>query len=104
MAQRLAIARAVLHNPPVLLLDEPDTGLDPSGAAMLHDLIHVLGASNRAILFTTHNLERALAWSDSVCILHNGKIVYSANSAELDVVQLGEIYGEIYGELYGELM
>ena len=66
MTQRLAIGRAILHDPPVLLLDEPDTGLDPTSAETLASLLRSLGAANRAILFTTHNLERALAWADSV--------------------------------------
>jgi heme exporter protein A len=74
MVQRLAIGRAVLHDPPVLLLDEPDTGLDPASAELLHDLIRSLGATNRAILLTTHNLDRAIAWADTVCILSNGII------------------------------
>lgn len=96
MAQRLAIARAILHNPPVLLLDEPDTGLDQSGAQLLHELIHTLGASNRAILFTTHNLERALAWSHQICILHDGRLAFSMPSAELSLEQLHAAYAELH--------
>jgi heme exporter protein A len=97
MAQRLAIARAILHNPPVLLLDEPDTGLDQAGAQLLHELLHTLGASNRAILFSTHNLERALEWSDSVCILQNGKIMYSAQSVDVDLTELRTAYAHLDG-------
>jgi len=92
MVQRLAIARAVLHDPPVLLLDEPDTGLDPTSAQMLHDLIRRLGASNRAILLSTHNLDRALAWADSVSLLANGKIVYQEATENLDGPALHERY------------
>lgn len=94
MVQRLAIGRAILHNPPVLLLDEPDTGLDQTSAEMLHGLITRLGAANRAILLTTHNLERALAWADSLCILVGGKIVFDAPTAGLDSAGLGRIYRE----------
>lgn len=94
MMQRLAIARSILHDPPVLLLDEPDTGLDQTSAEMLHGLITRLGASNRAILLTTHNLERALAWADSVCILVGGKIVYRAATAGLHGPELRRIYSE----------
>ncbi|RIK40021.1 MAG: hypothetical protein DCC55_16305 [Chloroflexi bacterium] len=94
MVQRLAIARAILHDPPVLLLDEPDTGLDQTSAEMLHGLITRLGAANRAILLTTHNLERALAWADSLCILVGGKIVFDAPTAGLDSAGLGRIYRE----------
>ncbi len=74
MVQRLAIGRAMVHNPPVLLLDEPDTGLDPTSAHMLHDLVRSLAASNRAILFSTHNLGRAAQWADEVCVLADGLI------------------------------
>lgn len=94
MVQRLAIARAILHDPPVLLLDEPDTGLDQNSAEMLHGLITRLGAANRAVLLTTHNLERALAWADSLCILVGGRIVFAAPTAGLDRVELGRIYRE----------
>ena len=83
MTQRLAIGRAILHDPPVLLLDEPDTGLDPASAETLARLIRSLGASNRAILLTTHNLERALAWADSVSLLVDGKIVERAPTSTL---------------------
>ena len=94
MVQRLAIARAILHDPPVLLLDEPDTGLDQSSSQLLHDLIRQLGAANRAILLTTHNLDRALEWADSVCLLHDGKIVFQAPSANLDGPALRRLYAE----------
>jgi heme ABC exporter ATP-binding subunit CcmA len=83
MTQRLAIGRAILHDPPVLLLDEPDTGLDPTSAETLATLLRSLGAANRAILFTTHNLERALAWADSVSLLEDGKITRRAAAHEL---------------------
>jgi heme exporter protein A len=88
MVQRLAIGRATLHNPPVLLLDEPDTGLDPASAEMLQTLIRSLGAGDRAILLTTHNLERALTWADSVCVLSGGTISGQQPAASLDVAAL----------------
>lgn len=83
MTQRLAIGRAILHNPPVLLLDEPDTGLDPASASALAHLIRTLGAGSRAILLTTHNLERAVLWADSITLLAGGQIAQSAPAARL---------------------
>ena len=74
--QRLSWARALLHVPPLLLLDEPETGLDAEG----NELIQTLSAEHTerggTTLFTTHQLERALALSDSVAMLNGGKIVY----------------------------
>lgn len=94
MIQRLAIGRAILHNPPVLLLDEPDTGLDQESAQMLHDLIRTLGADNRAILLSTHNLDRAVEWADSVSLLVGGKIVHQEATANLSGAQLRRLYAD----------
>jgi heme exporter protein A len=94
MMQRLAIGRAILHNPPVLLLDEPDTGLDQGSAQMLHELIRSLGAGNRAILLSTHNLDRAVEWADSVSLLVGGKIVYQDATAHLNGAQLRQTYND----------
>ncbi|MEZ4621752.1 MAG: heme ABC exporter ATP-binding protein CcmA [Caldilineaceae bacterium] len=81
MLQRLAIARAILHDPPVLLLDEPDTGLDQKSSQMLQTLLQHLGDKRRAILFSTHNLDRALTWADSVALLVRGRIDHHTSTA-----------------------
>jgi len=94
MIQRLAIGRAILHDPPVLLLDEPDTGLDQSSSQMLHELIRRLGATSRAILLSTHNLDRALEWADSICLLSDGKIVHQAATATMTGAALRQLYAE----------
>jgi heme exporter protein A len=92
MQQRLAIARAMLHDPPILLLDEPDTGLDQHAAAMLTDLLREVGATRRTVLMTTHNLERGLELGDRVAILAGGRIAYQAGKSELDAQQFREVY------------
>ncbi|NIO67559.1 MAG: heme ABC exporter ATP-binding protein CcmA, partial [Anaerolineae bacterium] len=74
MQQRLAIARAILHQPSILLLDEPDTGLDQHAAEMLHELLATVGTKGRTVLMTTHNLERGLSMGDRVAILAGGRI------------------------------
>ncbi len=94
MQQRLAIARSMLHDPPILLLDEPDTGLDQHAAAMLTDLLHEVGATRRTVLMTTHNLERGLELGDRVAILAGGRIAFQADKSELDPGQFREIYYE----------
>lgn len=92
MQQRLAIARAILHQPSVLLLDEPDTGLDQHAAGMLHQLLATVGAEGRTVLMTTHNLERGLAMGDRVAILAGGRLVYQAEREELDLAGFREMY------------
>ncbi len=72
--QRLTIARALLHDPPILLLDEPDTGLDLAAFGLLHDLL--LG--DRTILLTTHNLRQAARLCDRFALLNAGRLVHTA--------------------------
>lgn len=97
MVQRLAIARAILHNPPLLLLDEPDTGLDQHAADMLHDLVRELGGEHRTVLLTTHNIERGVSWADRVALLADGRIVYDS----ADQRPAPEAFREIYREHVG---
>lgn len=92
MKQRLAIARALLHEPPILLLDEPDTGLDQHAAAMLTELLHEMGGTRRTVLMTTHNLERGLELGDRVAILAGGRIAFQADKSELDAARFRSIY------------
>ena len=97
MQQRLAIARAILHNPPILLLDEPDTGLDQHAADMLGQLLRAVGIEQRTILMTTHNLERGLSLGNRVVILAKGKIVYDVARQDIEVDQLRTQYYQHVG-------
>ncbi len=74
MSQRLAIARALLHDPPVVILDEPDTGLDSESLNHLTEVIKRLRERGRAVLATTHDLNRAFIWADRVCELRKGSL------------------------------
>lgn len=96
MQQRLSIARAIIHNPPVLLLDEPDTGLDRQAADMLQNLIQEMatGGEPRSIIMTTHNIERGLAMCDRIVVLANGRIVREAPAHEIAPESLQSWYYE----------
>jgi heme exporter protein A len=85
MQQRLAIARALLHDPAVVLLDEPFTGLDPRASDRLEELLHLLRDGQRTVVMTIHDLERGWAMCDRALVLARGKIVYEARTAEVDV-------------------
>jgi len=78
MAQRLSIARALLHRPDVLLLDEPDAALDPAATAELRRLLRGDGAPTRAIVLTSHDLHLALDVADDVAILVDGRFAFAA--------------------------
>ncbi len=93
-AQRLALARALLHTPPLLLLDEPDTGLDEQGIALLETLLQEHTRDGGAVLFTTHQLEHALQWSESIGLLSGGRMAYARETSGLEVGSVREAYAE----------
>ena len=74
MQKRLAMARAILHRPAVLLLDEPESGLDAESVAALGNLLRDWAASGRSALLTTHSAEVGLAWADRSLTLAGGRI------------------------------
>ena len=74
MRKRLAIARAILHWPSLLILDEPESGLDRHSVSALADLLREWTASGRSVVMTTHNADLGLAWGTKVAVLANGKL------------------------------
>ena len=83
MRQRLALARALLHRPRFLLLDEPASGLDVEAAAMLDALVAEQAGEGCAVLLTTHDLSRALAASRRVLVLAKGRLVADTPSDDV---------------------
>jgi ABC-2 type transport system ATP-binding protein len=75
MRQKLALVRAMLHDPPVLLLDEPTSAMDPESARTVRDAIHLLRSKDRTILLCTHNLAEAEELADQIAIIRKGKII-----------------------------
>lgn len=75
MRQRLSLARALLHDPPVLFFDEPTTGLDVHSARALRELVRHLATEGRTVLLTTHNLQEAEELCSRVGIIHGGGLV-----------------------------
>lgn len=104
MVQRLAIARALVHDPQVLLLDEPDTGLDPQAAEMLHGLLAQLSravasdpTAARTIVTVTHSIERGLAIADRAVILAGGRVVFEAATAGMTPADFRPLYDRYVG-------
>jgi heme exporter protein A len=97
MQQRLSIARALLHDPDVLLLDEPYTGLDQQAATTLDTVLTQARAAGSTIVMATHQLDRAAGLADRVAIVMRGAIAYDRPSAELDTVSLAADYAAATG-------
>jgi heme exporter protein A len=95
MVQRLAIARAILHDPTIMLLDEPYTGLDLQAADMLREVLQELAASNRTVVLTTHNLEQGLEMCNRAAILNRGKIAWEGPRSGIDLADMKEIYRSV---------
>jgi heme exporter protein A len=92
MQQRLAIGRAVLHDPDVLLFDEPYTGLDQDASAMLDDILRSVAVQGRTVVMTSHDLGRAEDLATRFDILTRGVIVASATRKEIGKSTLFSFY------------
>jgi heme exporter protein A len=97
MQKRLSLARAILHDPPILLLDEPETGLDQEALGMLGEMVGSSGRGRRTVLMATHSLERGLALGNRLTILAGGKIAYQEERALVDEARFKGAYSRFTG-------
>ena len=97
MRQRLAVARAFLHGPKVLLLDEPFTALDDRAIAVLQRLLHEALAEGKTIVMSTHQLREALELATHVALLNRGKVAFYGSRTPEMVADPGWVYAR-YGE------
>lgn len=81
MEQRLSFARALLHDPTLLLLDEPDTGLDPRGLSTLHATLTQEKDQKKTVILTSHDFERSRELCTRALILHRGRIAWQSEAA-----------------------
>jgi heme ABC exporter ATP-binding subunit CcmA len=92
MKQRAAVARVILHNPPVLLMDEPYTGLDYRAWGMLTDMLMKFHKQGKTILLITHNVELGHKIGERLAVIVNGKIVYDIKKKDLELEAFKEKY------------
>ena len=97
MQQRVCLVRAAIHNPPIMLLDEPDTGLDQQASDLLRGLLLGFDDQKRTAIITTHNLDLGLRMCDRVAILANGKIRYVQARGERGIESFRTIYNQLTG-------
>lgn len=95
MRQRLALARALLHDPDVVLLDEPYTGLDPSAAGVLRDVLSNLRDGRRTVVMVTHNLHQGLELATRVAIQAQGRFAWEAAREDIDDTGFEHVYHEV---------
>jgi ABC-2 type transport system ATP-binding protein len=89
MRQKLALIRTMLHDPPVLLLDEPTSAMDPLSARLVRDAIAALRSEQRAVILCTHNLTEAEQLADHIAVISRGRIIAHGTPAELKRQWLG---------------
>lgn len=95
MKQKIALVRALIHDPPVLFLDEPTTAMDPQSARVVRDAIGELRAADRTILLTTHNLAEAEVLADRIAIISRGQIIVEGTIAQITRQLLGDPIWEL---------
>lgn len=82
MKQKVAIARSIVHDPSVMLFDEPESGLDFKAAKIVFDFMETCKSEGKSIIFSSHSMESIKNYSDNMVVLHKGKIVKSFDVKE----------------------
>ncbi len=95
MKQKLALIRSMLHDPEVLLLDEPTSAMDPHSARLVHDALLQLRDQRRSIILCTHNLVEAEMMADTIAIIRRGEIVVEGSPSGLKAQLLGRPLMEV---------
>ena len=95
MRHRLSLARTLLHDPDVVLLDEPFTGLDPSASAVLRDVLRELKDGSRTVVMVTHNLSEGLELATHITIQVSGRLAWQGMADEVDRAGFGRFYHEV---------
>jgi heme exporter protein A len=97
LQQRVSIARALVHDPRVLLLDEPYTGLDAHGAAALTDTLERLRAEGATLVLVTHNIAEGLAVATHAAVMHGGRLLRLERRDAVDTASYADEYRELVG-------
>lgn len=106
MKQKVAIARSLVHDPEVILLDEPTTGLDVSAASVFRRLIVDMKQAGKTILFSSHNMGEVTKLCDRIVLIHKGRLQYEGTIAHLRHIHglddMDEIFVRVIGGKAGE--
>lgn len=102
MKQKVAIARSIVHNPTVILLDEPTAGLDVSASKLIHDFIRECKNENKAIIFSSHSMNEVEKLCDRIIIIHKGAIIEKGTIDEIKKKYSNNDMEQIFMDLVGE--
>ena len=94
--RRLAIARAMLHDPPVLLLDEPESGLDREALSRIRSQVEEARQRGKTVVLTTHNLQWGLELADRALLLGKGSVKYDSGQGGVDAGAIEEAYSGLH--------
>ncbi|MFO0916942.1 MAG: ATP-binding cassette domain-containing protein [Planctomycetaceae bacterium] len=100
--QRITLARALMHDPPIMLLDEPTRGLDVVGTHVVFEYIEHLRAVGKAVVLCTHRLEEAAHVCDRMGLLHRGRLRHEGSFSELRQVTAQDTLYEMFIQLLGD--
>lgn len=95
LLQRCAIARALVHDPEILLFDEPFSGLDPTAADTLYEILRGAHRRQRTVLMTSHDLRRGHELADRIVVLRYGNIVHDASAAGVGGREMEQLYHQL---------
>ena len=98
MKQRLTLARALLHAPSLLLLDEPYTGLDQHGSRLLTSILRNVKEEGSTVILITHNLREGLELCSRAVIQHRGELILEVSSDELEISHFENVYLQMVGD------
>ncbi len=102
MKQKVAIARSIVHNPSVMLFDEPTAGLDVTAARIVQDFILQCKSEGKAIIFSSHSMAEVEKLCDRIVIIHKGKIVAEGTTEQLKHTYSNDNLEEIFMQLVGD--
>ena len=101
--KRVALARALLHSPRTLLLDEPESGLDQRAVGVLEGIVNEFRSPGRSVIMTTHRLELGLRVADTVAVLERGRVTLKEPAHSVDIASLQRHLGEQVVETVGSV-
>ena len=99
MKQKTSIVRTLIHNPDLVILDEPTTGVDVTGQSVIVDLIRTIKESGKTLIFSTHQLNEVRDIADHIIVLKSGEKVFDGNNSEFQNLDPDKTFTEIFMEM-----